>query len=54
MRALAHSIHAHVSMHGPPSCFESDHNADNRPDHISAIVALSVGGSFRAFWLGVR
>ena len=24
------------------------------PDHVSAIVTLSVGGSFRAFWLGVR
>ena len=24
------------------------------PDHISAIVTLSVGESYRAFWLGVR
>eukprot|EP00960_Hanusia_phi_P070243 767265-Hanusia_phi.AAC.3 len=24
------------------------------PDHISAIVTLSVGGSYKAFWLGTR
>ena len=24
------------------------------PDHISAIVTLSVGGSYKAFWLGMR
>lgn len=24
------------------------------PDHISAIITLSVGGSYTAFWLGVR
>jgi hypothetical protein len=24
------------------------------PDHISAIITLSVGGSYAAFWLGVR